>query len=441
MKKILLSLVSLFIFSPAAYSVPFEPQVLKSYESSKNTRDLVRLKISAASESDKALNKLDIDHIIVCSKKECYRAEVTEQTRDGSVDNAIVLADVSIPRVTLESIHFKSKRNGNIIDGDLKLNKKLDLAGNYYGGEIFGTFREIDANSKGLNKVVFATSTLIQEDITTLHYVPQFSLTAQLKHGVTIDIPARALLEPTIFTVSVDDTGRKYPSVDIYPYLSLLKSASVKATPLSILNKERETDMVGKPTEVPPPVVPVNFLRRSSGEAGTKPISKMGTVRSYDFENPGDPQVSRAEDEASISAYGQCASLFDSAANRDVIIATAMSNPYGVVNINWCENFPPYVHIVYFYGGNARTAFQFPNITSPRPDSPGSWQNLTRIDQLTSKSIAAINGFTWEGDLGAFSGGFGLAKGFVRTEGQCLGDNREGGGCLGGTGVAGLLNT
>lgn len=434
MRNYFLLIFILFSTLPLAHSNPFEPKQLQKYDSAKKSSDMVRLKISLASESEIALTKVDIDHVIVCSKTDCYRADVDLQLKNHPVDNSILIADALIPKGVLESIYFRTKRDGNIVDSDHELNHKLDLTVNDYGGEIFASFRIIDEDHRSLNRVVFATSTLIQDDITTVHYVPQFPLVAKLKHGVILNFPVKALSEPAIFTVAVDDTGKKYPSVDVYPYVTLLQPVSIKASPLVRSNLQRGAETDAKPAEVPPPVIGARLSARASGTEGNKPIMKMGTFRSYDFENP-DVSVDEETADHRSSAYGECASLFSFAANRELIIKAAYSTPYSVVNINWCENIPPYVHMMYYYGGNSQTLFQMPNITSPRPDSPGSWQNLTRIEKLTSKSIAAINGFTWEGDRGTVAGQFGLAQGYVRTDVQCLGDNRQGGGCLGGTGV------
>lgn len=143
---------------------------------------------------------------------------------------------------TINSIEFKatSKDKSNV-NGRINLLSPLSIEEDLNYQALF-TLKNI---STSLYPTTVNTH-YYRNDIRSIFYNPTYNLESDLKYGVKLEIPAHALKEPQIFTVSAYDIGQSVPMVDLFPYIKLEKNLTL-TFPQSTNNK-RTVDNNGSTT-------------------------------------------------------------------------------------------------------------------------------------------------------------------------------------------------
>ncbi|KQQ77628.1 hypothetical protein ASF86_09040 [Acinetobacter sp. Leaf130] len=96
----------------------------------------------------------------------------------------------------------------------------------------------------------------------------------------------------------------------------------------------------------------------------------------------------------------------------------------GVARISACENIAPNIHIAFINAKDTRIKYALPVSVASTASVP---HQLNLVRMTNYGGIALVNGFMWDGDAGALSGGKGTAKGFLNTDNVIRAKNTEGG--------------
>jgi hypothetical protein len=431
----------------SAENFPYAPIAIENNLSTTKNIDSARLKISIALDAaDKAASSIPLGGVVVCSKLACYRPNVLEKNNNiKSPDESVkLIVDAKIPYSQIEKIYFEEPKGGGAT-GSIELSRHLNIEKGYYGGEIFVLFKQASSKSIPTFKPTFATSNLIREQGQSIYYNPSRPTVANLNLNVTLKIPANALPHPEIFNVSVHDTGERFPLVDIFPYLTLSKQASISAGSIQHQLSRNATSALEAVTAPPLGSDPNSLRKDTTASQPERSFTKTAMFNSSFFEGV------QTSPSGKVSALGYldgpetyCSSLLKSPQNMQTI--KSLLTQSGIVYVNWCINQPPYVHIMYINTRDPRVHMAIPYHLVPARDKPGlQWLQLETIATFQQSAYnngvgfnggVAINGFTWTGDEGTGPNQQGLPLGYLTSSGAELGGNRVGGGSYGGTGAS-----
>ena len=254
--------------------------------------------------------------------------------------------------------------------------------------------------------IASAAGTYQAEGGDLLFYNPAIGVRKNIGHGASISIPPEAHPISRVFTVGVVDNGSTFPRVDIWPNVDLSKGAEVRLPKI----QRKAGDQI---TPTPPnPSLSTEAARARDQDELSVEIHRTTTI------HDGVPQGKHADEikrkmSVNIMAAAPadaCANLVALPANQNIINTDIQI--MGFVNINWCENQPPYVHIGLAQANDWRVKTEV--VFGTRSDP--SWTNvldLQRIDKYSNFTLL-INGFTWAGGEGTSSGQTGRAKGYVK---------------------------
>jgi len=248
--------------------------------------------------------------------------------------------------------------------------------------------------------------------------------------GAIFKIPADALEHPEVFNIQVYDNGEQFPMIDVYPYIFLKKNASLVATPIKRINSQERGRQI---PVVPPPASEWNnpaFNKTSPTAPVERNFNRTGVLKSSHFKQQSSLSSRDSMALAQASSF-TCSDYLNMPENMQLIKDAAVS--VGVVYVDWCLDIPPYVHIMYV---NARDARPKLNLNFETAIDPSRGKDGTVLKRLYNHvpDYVGMNGFYWSGDSGAYPG-FGYPEGYVFGRGRVLGDNREGGGSGGGSGL------
>lgn len=419
-----------FSLAPALVFAASDPQHAIAIDNFSATarvgKDVARLKVSVALSELSDDNAIRLGGIVLCSNRDCYRPTVRNSfdASNTSKGGATLIVDSVLPYGTLTHVYFDKIVGTKVVAGSVQLTPPLTIEKGYYGGEILITL----AKQKNATQVIYqpngAASGLFHHESQSVYYDPKFATSATLAFNTVLTIPAAALPKPQIFTVSVNDIGKQYPQIDIFPYITLNKPASLKSMPIS---RSAKAVLEKTPTVVPPFTAPPGFVMPAPENANNKSPNKETT-----FSKTGVFTQSSVVNPQRNGIAATCAELISYAPNLQTIKNTATIN--GAAYVNWCESIPPYVSIVYVSTADPRIRYAIPHVIEP---VDGNDKNLLRpITTAASPALAAVNGFTWTGDEGTGPNQHGLALGYVNSNGIPFGANRQGGGASGGTGLS-----
>lgn len=454
LEKILKHSVGFLLFATicchnsSAENIPFNPIPASDYSASNNVDGYVRLKVSVAADETTQAPRLKYANVVVCSKTDCYRLTKIQGSEDKTTDGTVLIADIMVPPARIEKIYFEELRGGNFY-GAMKLSSDLNIEKGYYGGEILVIVKSTQVGDKAIYRPIYATSGLMRENGRSIYYNPKFPLTVGLDHGVVLKLPSQALSRPQIFNAKIHDTGNDFPLVDIYPYVNLTKNASLSVRAI------QRTSSKNIPSEMPAPKLPPPFMPNGQragpmissvgiGMGSIFPIEKivprMGLFRSSEFERESaglaTPSNTASDGMVTTAAVQYtCNDYLSYPPNMQII--KDFTAQTGTVRVTWCENIPPYVHIMYTNTFDSRVKFRIPRFTKQRAGT-GAWgYELSRLAVLAPRgSGTAINGFYWAGDPGTGPYQWGIAEGYLMADGLVGGANRQGGGTTGGTGLS-----
>ena len=457
LKKIQAFLLTFFVCPLVIAGPPFFPEPINNFlETGSPKAKLARLKVSITlNDAEKNLD-IRLGGLVLCSEMACFRPNTPSYVDVTSTQNgtATIIADAALPFTRIVSAFFDTTSGQKIINGNIQFETPLNIERGDYGGEVLIVLSKKIINNQSIYYPTSTSGSLINEESKSIFYNPKFPTSVNLSHQARLFIPVDALNYPQIFIISVHDVSNKYPLVDIYPYVSLKHSATLEVTEI---NQTQQNNVIKSESVVPrTPVVPpvqnqsserptVGNMTRAIGATKVQlQIPKTGTFTSQQFENVRVKNQSSGS--ISPNSLTTCEGILSSPANLKIISDATAST--GVVNINWCENIPPYVHMIFSNLNDPRIQFSIPytfyqaNVYSPvlmqlKPIS--AWMSLRN-------SIALINGFTWSGDQGTSSGQTGLPDGYLTSGGnfpnteniprRIVGGNRIGGGSVGGPGTS-----
>jgi hypothetical protein len=415
-----------------ASGVPFHPTAIDNFSAdAKVGTDVARIKVSFALSERDDDNAIRLGGIVLCSDSGCYRPMALNYFNAGNTSKgtATLAVDAVMPYGKLSRIYFDDISGAKVVAGSIQLTAPLLVEKGYYGGEIFITLSKQKSAKQVIYRPSGVASGLFHHEAQSVYYDPGFSTRATLPLSTILTIPAAALPMPQIFSVGVADIGKQYPQIDIFPYIALSKVATLNSMPLARSAKAAAEQAGPNTAKSVPPFAPVpgfsmpaqNDGNNSKLQNKEKTFSKTGLFNFSGVENPQSSTIAATCDQ--IIAYPP---------NLKIIKDT--TGPNGAAYVNWCENIPPYVSIVYVNTADSRIRYSIPNKLEA---SGGVYKNLLQpITTAAAPAMAAVNGFTWTGDEGTGANQHGLALGYVNNNGIAIGANRQGGGVSGGTGAS-----
>jgi hypothetical protein len=233
------SIVVVLLFVAAAYAsgatTPRYATQLESYSNdSRLDGDVMRLRVTVATDSHGSDHAVSIGDLLLCAKAECYRARTAGHVdiNDTSAGTASVVADVVIPLVTVTDVFFTETVGGPALTGHLKLRAPLVMEKGFYGAELLIGLRKQQARGKSAYAPTQSASMFFNPESDLVHYLPAVQTVAKLPLGAMLTIPAGALAEPQVFHVGVSNVGERYPRIDIYPYVKLSRPGTIDVPPI-----------------------------------------------------------------------------------------------------------------------------------------------------------------------------------------------------------------
>jgi hypothetical protein len=408
---------TLAIFSSVAQATtyPFQPTPVPDYPTAeKSSADVTRLRLSVSIDSSIKDDSLKIGDLIFCSSTACFRPTPKTYISAKSTEfgTATTVFDSAVPYGDIRTIFFGEVAGQKIISGRIELPSTLSLEKGFQGADILVLLKK----SMSRNNVVYvparATSALMDNTAQAVYYDPSFSSTVSLPYGVTLKIPEGSTDGPQIFSVAVRDVGNYRPSVDIYPYINTKKEFTVTSA----------TAFKARSTLVPPqtpPLVP-DAAQKSILESTNTPLTRK-------FNKTGNLNFSQVKDDASAKpsiealATGMatpCSVTIANPTNQNTI--TNMLQINGTLNVNWCEQSEPYIHIGVIELSKPPVTYglaysqKYPEVMNLKPIVDSDFLN---------KSTMTVNGFYWAGDEGTADGQTGRPSGYVKYNNNQIGVN------------------
>ncbi|WP_248123237.1 phosphodiester glycosidase family protein [Acinetobacter radioresistens] len=389
MKKIFT--LSLLMASTSVFAAlpPFTPHNLETYKGAqKNNMSRLRVNLTVSGNND--AGEINVSNFILCSTTSCWKTEVNKYVPvvNSSTTRGQLIADVLIPNnEQIKEVFFEPTTGKQSIEGDLKFKEILKIDPEYQGQNLYIV---LDKNKKGngVSRYFPIASTALPFNPELKYYLvdPKFNQSINLKSKSKITFPAKFLDHPQLFTIAEHNVGKKFPMLDIYPYLKGNNNLKIKLAEVNKSLNTKATNQVEKS---------VSFSEITS--------SSTLLVEGSDTPSSGSQKVPMA------AAAATCASTISAnlTSYRNLLTST------GVVKIPACENIAPNIHIAFINLKDARIKYDIPVSVASTATVPHVL-NLRRITSYTS-GIALVNGFTWDGDKGYPSGGQGTAKGFLNT--------------------------
>ena len=389
MKK--LFALSLLVSSTSVFAAlpPFTPQNLEGYKGIQRD-SMSRLRVNLTVSSNNDAGEINISNFTLCSATACWKADVNKYVPvvNSSTTRGQLVADVLIPNnEQIREVFFEPTTGKQSIEGDLKFKETVKIDPEYQGQNLYIV---LDKTNKGNGVLRYfpVASTALPFNPELKYYLidPKFNQSVNLNSTSTITFPSKFLAQPQLFTIAEHNVGKKFPMLDIYPYIKGSNNLKIK---LAEVNKGANTKTANQVAKS------LNFSQIDSIETRL--------IEGSDTPSGAAQQVSMA------AAAATCASTISSnlASYRSLATST------GVVKISACENIAPNIHIAFINSKDSRIKYDIPVSVANASTVPHQL-NLLRITSYTS-GIALINGFTWDGDEGVLSGGKGKAKGFLNT--------------------------
>lgn len=419
-KRYVLSATIFFVSNSAFAGGPIAAYPMERFDPAVTpSKEKTRLRLTVVGRDSKA-NVISVGDITVCSSSACYRPNVSGnlEIQNASSGGATLFVDGVVPYGTYTHVNFSDRSGPAVLKGSVKLKTPLKLEPGFQGGEIMVV---AESRGEGRSKTfspTIAVSALMDPSSQSVYYDPNFAATVSLKLGATLQIPAAALKYPQIFSVAVRNVGSKYPSIDIYPYIELEKSASLSSMAVGgVPTVDMDLDVSPVRPFDPNEAKLVQPKSQQTGERpAVKTFSKTGSFKSSyvapmpTYEKPpttgGTPQT--------------CSQRLANATYMNSVRA-AMEQT-GAASINVCTTVAPYVHIAMVNTLDSRI-----NISIPYQYN-GSGLGLYTLTSWAPGSNVIVNGYKWKGDRGISAGGQGFPEGYIKAGGHTLGTNYIDGG-------------
>lgn len=381
--SILLSSTSVFAALP-----PFTPQTLETYKGT--TKDkMSRLRVNLTVSGSKDKGEINVSNLILCSAASCWKAEVNKYVPivNSSTTRGQLVADVLIPtNEQIKEVFFEPTRGKQSIEGDLRFEKIVNIEPEYQGHNLYIVLDKVSKGG-GVSRYFPVASSALPFNPELKYYLidPKFNQSINLNSKSKITFPSKFLAKPQLFVISEHNVGKKFPMLDIYPYMKGKGNIKIQ---LAETNKSS------------------NNLSRNQA---TLSINYSEIISPNTLVIEGSDTPSNVTQKVTAAAAASCASTISSnlASYRSLVAST------GVVKISACETIAPNIHIAFINLKDSRIKYDIPVSVASTAAIPHVL-NLRRITSYTS-GIALVNGFTWDGDRGFPTGGQGTAKGFLNT--------------------------
>lgn len=360
-----------------------------------------------------------VKDIVLCSRTQCYKPMDLKtfniiRNKNGKGNET---TSYLIPRTEIiDRISFlPSTNNGkNTIAGTISIKDPIDLklTEQKYDMDIFVTLDK--------NIPLYAVSMFRSPDTVNIFYDPRTEVISNLPEKLKLKIEKNALSHPQIFNIFINNEGRNYPSVDIYPKVQFM-------VPISLTAKSSDPSIYYDLQKLFDKKLPIfspsakneNIMsqqtKSSSLESDERTISLIssGFINNYRIENA--TQNSSKMLQMAATSTETCAE--EITRRRSELISQTSSN--GVVKIDFCVNKPPYVHIALINKLHPSTHFQVEHAV-PLNTAYNVWgvpmHRLNTIAyDLGSKAKVAMNGFTWYGPPGVIALTPGFPLGYVKS--------------------------
>lgn len=228
-----------------AAAVPRYAQELNNYDASaRSGQGTTRLRVTVAAAVAAPERSVRVGDLLLCSAAACYRARTPgyATVADTAAGKASVVADVMMPATTVTDVYFTDVSGGAVMQGHLKLETPLAIAGDVPAVELMlGVRRQQVGNQQFGNQQVGKQAAyapvqsahmVFADDSELVHYLPSVRTVAALSLGTTLTLPAGALERPQILNLGISKVGELFPKIDILPYVDLKKPGTIEVRAL-----------------------------------------------------------------------------------------------------------------------------------------------------------------------------------------------------------------
>ncbi len=222
MKKIFALILLVSSTSIFAALPPFTPQNLEIYKGTqKDKMSRLRVNLTVSDNNDKG--EINISNFTLCSAITCWKAEVNKPVPivNSSTTRGQLVADVLIPtNEQLKQIFFEPTTGKQSIEGDLKFEKVVNIEPEYQGHNLYIVLDKVSKGSGVFRYFPVAGSALpFNPELKYYLIDPKFNQTINLNSRSMITFPANFLPKPQLFFIAEHNISKKFPMLDIYPYL------------------------------------------------------------------------------------------------------------------------------------------------------------------------------------------------------------------------------
>ena len=222
MKKFFVLSVLLSSIPVLAALPPFTPQTLETYKGTpKDKMSRLRVNLTVSSNSD--AGAINVSNFILCSVASCWKAEVNKYVPivNSSTTRGQLVADVLIPtNVQIKEVFFEPTRGKQSIEGGLKFEKVVNIEPEFQGHNLYIVLDKVSKGG-GVSRYFPIASTALPFNSDLKYYLidPKFNQTINLNSKSMIRFPANFLPKPQLFFIAEYNVGKKFPMLDIYPYM------------------------------------------------------------------------------------------------------------------------------------------------------------------------------------------------------------------------------
>jgi Phosphodiester glycosidase len=387
----------------AAFSVP--ESAIATAIPIKLENDAV-VEIFATSHTGENLNLGDLTSIDVCTVEKCYAGiELLRPIKTPWLISAQAskITEINMPKGVITKIGLSVLETQGVVRTEFVLAEAIDLEGIAPKAVALVSLKSSDSRPKGLD-IDDATSNYFADGSEFIFFNPAIGVKVSNSLGIDIEIPQGALLKPRVFNLSVFDNGADFAMVDIWPYVEL-------KLPINLTFSKIKRSVVVRSTSKP---LQVGVAAENRPEAVSLSLSQTASVQDATLQNlkVSTKSISSTGIEKAASA-DSCAYVLGSPANQAIIERDIKTS--GFLNLTWCENLAPYVHIGVVQFSDNRVASDVVFGSAPDPQ----YTNVLKLFRLDSfrNFVFFVNGFNWDGDFGLAIRGSnqtGRAKGYVR---------------------------
>lgn len=222
MKKILVTILLVASTSIFATLPSFTPQNLARYRGT-HAENMSRLRVNLTVSSNHDVGEIKISHFTLCSSVACWKAEVNKNIPivNSSTTKGQLIADVLIANnAQIKAISFAPTTGKQSIAGELSFEKILNIEPEYQGHNLYII---LDKRSKenGASRYFPVAASALPFNPELKYYLidPRFNQSIHLNSKTKITFPSKFLSKPQLFIVSEHNVGKKFPMLDIYPYI------------------------------------------------------------------------------------------------------------------------------------------------------------------------------------------------------------------------------